>query len=184
MNDLTPVALFGEIQNSLVSDRIWSMEPLGHTPYQLKHFVIATADNPTDDTRLRQCIRELWGRRDAYFQNKYEQDKARAEIGVIEAERADKERVLGWLLPPSARCLKARRVLHQVEIDARKSRVEGLQMMMEQSIVREARVLLGEFNYYLERVPERKGDSDAVEQQNWEARARVNPKVKALLGGK
>ena len=179
MNDLVRAdSLLPSLHRTLMDEKIWAVEPLGHTAYQLKNFVIRAPENPNDDTRYRACIRELWGRWAAGRDQQYSIAKAEAEVECLSAEQEDLERVAWWQRKPSPRRVAAERNRLQVEIDARRARVAQLKVELERITMREIEVLLIEFDFFAKQRPEGEGDRMAVEAKNWQDRAAVNPKLK------
>lgn len=158
-----------------LSEKAWQVDPLGHTEYQLKHFVIGR-DNPTQDTKFKQCIRELWARWNAaqnsmasYEEKLIQEEIYRSEIIILE------QKPLFFKGHKAKRNAEIKMYLHKicVSVDQR----TGLNIDLERRILREAKILIS----ILQTLSPSDGLREEIEKVNWEARAQANPEVKKLI---
>ena len=164
MGDLVPQegrAMMGTTFSLLLDQKAWSVDPLGHSAYQLKHFVIQQG-NPTPDTQYKQCLRELWARWGAYRQAVFTWEQNQARLVELEGWMRLWQR-LRWVpfigLIATGRYGRAK-AEHTMLAD---SSVE-LQMNMKHCILRETQVLLGILRSLNHSPAE---DRDAAEVENW-----------------
>ena len=75
MNELTiPQQAHGlmvKLSTELEGEMVWKATPLGHTPFQIERFILNDNEFPkANGAKFRQCVRELWARWGAYWQNR------------------------------------------------------------------------------------------------------------------
>lgn len=175
MNDLDAVKseLMQTVNNAILSNEAWLCDPLGHSPYQMTHFIIEK-DNPTKDTQYRQIIRELWARWGAYRTAQYELETIAAKI----VERN------GWRDLLSLRCVRGiasirrgKMMLADAEIKMQLDRAKEIHLDLDHRILRETDHFMG----MLKGMEKPVEDRAKAEQENWQARAFQNPKVRELV---
>lgn len=158
---------------------VWKVEPLGHTEYQIRNFILNRRDCPTDDLRYRQILRELWGRKGAYDQDVqvYREQEINAEL--LSAER-DRLRITGWwmrIMPFGGRTLKAKLAMLDLKISTAKRVMEDTLVDLRERVMRETSVFLDE----LGKVHPKEGDRLDIEHENWTEKAKVEKKLEELM---
>lgn len=187
MKDALPITADGrEVMGRVwagaaVDPLAWETEPLGHTRYQLKHFVLKT-DNPTADSQYRQGVRELWTRWQAFRQAKVTYETNAARSALLSAEAALLSRACSWRLlligglwGDVRDYLSAHRALRTVQADNLKQNNVEIALDLEHRILREAKHLLS----IMEEIPKPAVGVDRmeVERDNWATRG-----VMSVLG--
>jgi len=165
------------LDNVFANEEVWRCDPMGHSPYQLRNFVIKQG-NPNADTQKKQAIRELWSRRGALRQALHAVATNEARIEILEGEIVDVSRKFWW-----SRRKRHGEILHRrAEIKNLQLGIDDLNSDIRHRIVRETPVLLKEFSL----MPHSSRDRDTAEQENWELRAEQgqNKELQQLLEGK
>ena len=136
MNELTV-----KIQNAVTAPNVWKCFPLGHTEYQIKNFMLGGPNLPTDASKYRQAIMELWSRWDAYWAD---QDR----LDQIKVERLQQQAIVDFsslhLLRGIKGMWKARRMGAELRLAQMGRQETALTYDLEHRIVREANILLTE----------------------------------------
>lgn len=178
MNDLITKTqeLMEKAHAMAVSGEVWAVEPLGHTEYQIRKFVLKDRDYPTPDLKYRQCILEIWTRWVAWRQAKYQYDKLGAQIEIWKAEQDELREETG---KSSAQHKKseAQVGLLDIEISNAEAQRGELLLDMQYRIIRETEVLMDEAS----KVSPAEGNRMEVESNNWKERAKFDPKVKQTM---
>jgi flagellar biosynthesis chaperone FliJ len=180
MNDLTIVEKAQDLMERAyalsMGGEVWKVEPLGHTELQINRFVLNNKDFPTDDSKYRQCILELWSRWGAWRQAKYQHDKLGAQVEIWRAEQ-DELREKTGMSASGHHKTEAQIGLLEVEINNATTQQGELKIDMEYRIIRETGILLDA----LAKLSPAEGNRMEVELKNWQERAKNNDKVKKLL---
>ena len=170
MNELAVQAhaLMVKLSTELSSEMVWKATPLGHTPFQIERFILNDGEYPkANGAKFRQCVRELWARWGAYWQNRDQQDAL--AIDWDEAKHDAK-----WSLNPFTR---RRGVLKAKQIQRK---LAELQMDLEHRIMPETEQFL---RIASECAPDDAKVFDfAGEWKVWKHRASAQPKLRDMIG--
>jgi len=161
-------ALMVNLATELQAEMVWKATPLGHTPFQIERFILNDAEFPkANGAKFRQCVRELWARWGAYWQNRDQRE-------LLEVDRDEARRDARWSLNPFAR---RRAVLKVVQIERK---LHELNLDLEHRIMPETEQFL--------RIARECAPDDAKvfgyenEWKVWKHRATAQPKLKELIG--
>lgn len=172
MNDLTVQqqahGLMTKLAGELDTQIVYAATPFGHTPFQIERFILNDQEFPkANGAKFRQCVRELWARLGAYWQN-----RDQADTLAIDLDEA--RRYATWSIFPFAR----RRWALRVKQIGRK--LAELQMDLEHRIMPETEQFL--------RIAKESAPDDAKvfdfanEWKVWKHRATAQPKLRELIG--
>ena len=161
---------------AVVSKHAFRTQFIGHETYQIEKFIINDKEYPTNDSKYRQVCRELWARMEAAITNRYNYEKAAAEMALLEDER-DRLRMRFWR---SARWRSARARILTLDIENRRAVRAQLQLTFERGILRESETLLA----ILAGLQPPDDDHLKQQEQVWTMRGETNPKVREAVGGK
>ena len=170
MNEIQVQAhsLMSKLATELSTEMVWKATPLGHTPFQIERFILNDAEYPkANGAKFRQCVRELWARWGAYWQNRDQADAL--AIDLDEAKHDAK-----WSISPFAR---RRGVLKAAQIERK---LRELNLDLEHRIMPETEQFL---RIAAESAPE---DAKVFDFENewkvWKHRATAQPKLRELIG--
>lgn len=170
MNEITVQAqsLMTKLATELQTEMVWKATPLGHTPFQIERFILNDNEFPkSGGAKFRQCVRELWARWGAYWQNRDQQETL--AIDLDEARHDSR-----WSLNPFAR---RRGVLKVKQIERK---LNELQLDLEHRIMPETEQFL---RIARECAPD---DAKVFDYENewkvWKHRATAQPKLRELIG--
>ena len=164
---------------AVLGGRAKATQFMGHTDYQLTHLIINDREHPNDHAKYRQLCRELWARIEAAIQNRNTYLRSQIEADL---HQASLNLWAGWFNPVALiRWALARRrglmALKRVEIQTRRAIGAQLQLDFDERILRESKVLYD----MLTAVPASTASSALEEQEAWQMRARLDPKVRELM---
>ena len=158
--------MLAQARTSFLTDAAWKLDPLGHTPYQLRNFVVKN-ENPTADSQYRQVVRELWTRWQAWRQAKYQYEKQQAEMDALKADVEGLRLLRAVAFLPFWRAkLGALIRLKQIEIEAREQNCIEVSLNAQHVVVRETKVLLD----VLKELPAPEEDREKADEEYWAAR--------------
>ena len=138
MNDLV---LMKDLNALATTDAAWACFPLGHTEYQIRNFILNRRDFPTEASRYRQGIRELWARWEAYWQNKDRLDQIVIDRMIHEA-KLDFSRLR--LARGIVRMYRASRLSSLLKLAQLQRQETALLHDLERRVIREAMVFIDE----------------------------------------
>ena len=170
MNELAVQAhaLMVKLSTELSSEMVWKATPLGHTPFQIERFILNDGEYPkANGAKFRQCVRELWARWGAYWQNRDQQDALAIDLDEAKHEAR-------WSLSPFTR---RRAVLKQAQIGRK---LRELNLDLEHRIMPETEQFL---RIASECAPDDAKVFDfAGEWKVWKHRASAQPKLRDMIG--